>query len=103
MTQFFAKSLTLILHHSVLIIREQGGSEMTEKWRQLRQPGRLNTERHGQKRSHFLTVYFDRIFEKGFSKGAKMEFVDLLIFCSVYSSIVIYSLWMTIADRVESK
>ena len=32
-----------------------------------------------------------------------MDLFDVFIFCAIYSAVVVYSLWMTIADRAETK
>lgn len=32
-----------------------------------------------------------------------MELMDVLIFCGIYSSVVIYSLWITVFEKVDHK
>lgn len=36
-------------------------------------------------------------------KGDLMELFDVLVFCSIYSGVVIYSLWLTISDRLGTR
>ena len=32
-----------------------------------------------------------------------MDLFDVFIFCAIYSAVVVYSLWITIADLAETK
>jgi hypothetical protein len=32
-----------------------------------------------------------------------MDLFDVFVFCAIYSGVVVYSLWMTVSDKVETK
>ena len=32
-----------------------------------------------------------------------MDLLDVFIFCAIYSAVVVYSVWVTVSDKMETK